>query len=131
MKPDIDYTKVLLDAMEASEGPTFDITDLKNCGLDSDDPQFLFHMRLLVDDHYIETESGGPGCGYTPMRRGGIWNVVPLRLTRSGHDAARLLSKPSTLEKVRSSFSQYGFRILRQASDLMMKEGMKQLVDGM
>jgi hypothetical protein len=52
MKIDNDYLKKLLDACQSSIGPTFNILDLKEAGLDYEDPQFEFHMAILTDRRY-------------------------------------------------------------------------------
>jgi len=65
VKIDQEYLKKLLEACQASEKPTFDIEDLKAAGLDYNDQQFEFHMKILNDQRFIEQDDGDAGFGLT------------------------------------------------------------------
>jgi hypothetical protein len=50
-------------------------------------------MLLLLDDGYIESESTRGGIGLQKGADGaGMWSVVPLRLTASGHDFGKSIT---------------------------------------
>src|ERR1039457_7046003 len=103
MKPEVDYLKKLLQAFRDAPEPTTNIEELKAAGLDcKHDPQFEFHLRLLVDDQYIENDDGSRDIGF---RRScdwhPSWRAVPLRLTSSGHDFAAALCDQTVFEKVK------------------------------
>ena len=85
MKIDNDYLKKLLDACQSSVGPTFNILDLKEAGLDYEDSQFEFHMAILTDKGFIERDDGDPNFGLFKGIDGRLsWSVLPLRLTATG-----------------------------------------------
>lgn len=89
MKPDADYTRKLLAAFEDAPKPTTDIEELQECGLDYRQKEFMFHLRLLNDDGFVQQEDGEPGIGLSRSVDGMYsWSVVPLRLTSSGHEFA-------------------------------------------
>jgi len=93
MKIDQEYLNRFLDACEAAMGPTFDIRDLREAGLDYNDARFPLHLGYLVDQGFIERDDGDSGFG---LLRGAdnsaMWSVLPLRLTASGHKFIESLS---------------------------------------
>jgi hypothetical protein len=91
MKPDANYLKQLLTAFQGAPNPTTDIRELEGAGLSIDDPKFEFHMMLLQDGGFMESESRAGGIGLSKGADGSIqWSVIPLRLTASGHEFERL-----------------------------------------
>jgi hypothetical protein len=62
MKPDAEYLKQLLTAFQGAPNPTTDIRELEGGGLSIDDPKFEFHMMLLQDGGFVESESRAGGA---------------------------------------------------------------------
>lgn len=105
MKPDAEYLKNLLTAFRNAHNPTTDITELKEKGIDHEEPAFEFHMQLLLDDGYIESSLGPNDFGLSRGVDGyRSWSVIPLRLTAAGHEFAEGLENPKAFETVRKDF---------------------------
>ena len=66
------------------------------------DPKFEFHLRLLADDQYVESDDGSCDIGFQRGVDGRpSWGAVPLRLTSSGHELAAALCDQTVFEKVK------------------------------
>jgi hypothetical protein len=109
MKIDNDYLKKLLDACQSSVGPTFNILDLKEAGLDYEDSQFEFHMAILTDKGFIERDDGDPNFGLFKGIDGHLsWSVLPLRLTATGQDFADSIHNSEVWSKTKAAASKVG-----------------------
>ncbi len=64
MKIDQQYLKNLLIAFEDTEGPDTLLEELESAGYNRDDPNFVFHMRLLYDNGLIVRTDGEQGFGH-------------------------------------------------------------------
>ena len=105
VRPDAEYLKQLLSAFRNAPEPTTDIEELKEAGVDYEEPVFEFHMCLLVDGGYIESTLGPRDFGMSRGADGYLsWSVVPLRLTATGHEFAEGLENPKAFETVRKDF---------------------------
>lgn len=105
MKPDMDYLKNLLQTCEDHPEPTFTITDLEAAGIDYEAPDFLFHMRILKDQGFLESASGQEGFGYYESLDGmGYWAELPLRLTARGHEFIQSLRQAEVWEVIKRDF---------------------------
>lgn len=105
MKPNAEYLKELLGAFRNAPDPTTDIEELKEAGIDYEEPVFEFHMHLLVDGGHIESELGPREFGLSRGVDGYVsWSVIPLRLTAPGHEFAEGLENPKAFETVRKDF---------------------------
>jgi len=123
MKIDHDYLKKLLEACQASENPTFTIEDLKAAGLDYNDHQFEFHMKILDDQHLIEQDDGESGFGLFKSLDGSrSWAVLPLRLTASGHQFIEALANKEVWEAIKHGFKDASIETLKKVS-LTLSEG--------
>ena len=92
---DPDYLKTLLDGFRSAPGPTTDIRELQQRGLDYDDPKFEFHLQHLAERHYVERDDGRGGIGLKKGADGFCqWSVIPLRLTAAGHEFAETHRPP-------------------------------------
>jgi hypothetical protein len=109
MKIDNDYLKTLLDTCQSSVGPTFNILDFEEAGLDYEDPQFEFHMAILTDKGFIERDDGDPGFGLSKGIDGHLsWSVLPLRLTATGQDFADSIHNSEVWSKTKAAASKVG-----------------------
>jgi hypothetical protein len=114
MKPDPEYTRKLLTALEDSPEPTTDIEELHERGLDYTQKEFMFHLRLLNDDGFVQQEDGEPGIGLSRSADGMYsWSVVPLRLTSSGHEFAVAMRSDQGFQAVKKSIIVPGLRFMR------------------
>lgn len=105
MKLDAEYLKQLLTAFQGAPNPTTDIRELEGAGLSIDDPKFEFHMMLLHDGDFVESESRSGGIGLSKSADGSIeWSVIPLRLTASGHEFAEAMGNSKVLQTLKKSF---------------------------
>ena len=121
MKIDQDYLKGLLDAFEATETPTTDISELKGRGFNYEEDTFLFHLKILADKNLIEQESGG-GLGYRRLGDGGIsWSVVGLRLTAQGHEFIEALNNSKVWDTIKSEFKDASVGTLLKVSKSMLE----------
>ena len=122
MIPDPDYLKNLLDAFRSAPEPTTDIQELQNSGLNFNDPKFEFHLKLLVDDRYVECDNGRPDIG---LRKGADgycqWSVVPLRLTAAGHEFAEALDNHNAFETVKTKFLGASISTMKDVAVAMLK----------
>ena len=92
MKSDPEYLKQLLTAFQDAPNPTTDIEELEAAGFSLDDPKFEFHMMLLQDSGFVESQSRAGGIGLAKGADGSVeWSVLPLRLTASGHEFAEAM----------------------------------------
>ena len=104
MKPDPEYTRKLLTAFEDSPEPTTDIRELQERGLDYEQEEFMFHLRLLSDDGFVQQEDGEPSIGLYRSADGLYsWSVIPLRLTSSGHEFAQAMENEHGFRAVKKS----------------------------
>src|ERR1700722_832933 len=105
MRPDVGYLKELMAAFRNAPNPTTDIEELKEAGIEYEEPAFEFHMHLLVDGGYIESELGPREFGLSRSVDGFVsWSFIPLRLTAAGHEFAEGLENPRAFETVRKDF---------------------------
>lgn len=105
MKIDQQYLKDLLIAFEDNPDPQTNIEELREAGFNWEEPRFLFHMRLLEDQHLIQRTDGESGFGfYERADDGGSWAVLPLRLTARGHDFIAALRQKEVWEQVKTGF---------------------------
>lgn len=126
MKIDWDYIKGLLESFEESDQRTLTLFDLQKLGFDYDKDQdnFIFHMQLLCDEDLIDRESGhmemGPKIfGMAKNSMGYTLNLMPLRLTMSGHEFAANLRNKDIWPKLKSNLKDQGFSaIVTFAKDL-------------
>ena len=123
MKIDQDYLKMLLEASQASEKPTFDIEELRAAGLDYNDKRFEFHMMILTDHGFIAQDDGDPGFGLTKSLDGFLsWSVLPLRLTASGHQFIEALLNKEVWAAIKRDFKDASIATLKTVS-LKLLEG--------
>lgn len=114
MKPNPEYTRKLLTAFEEATEPTTDIYELKERGLDFESKEFMFHLRLLEDDGFVEREDREPGIGLVRSVDGIYsWSVLPLRLTSGGHEFAVAMQSEHGFQAVKKSVIIPGLRLMR------------------
>jgi hypothetical protein len=102
MKPDPEYTRKLLTAFEEAPEPTTDLEELQERGIDCESKGFRFHMQLLEDDGFVRREDGEWGLGLDRSADGlYTWNVLPLRLTASGHEFAQAMENSHGFQAVK------------------------------
>jgi hypothetical protein len=117
MRPDPDYIKCLLIAFQDAPGPTTDIKELKQQGMPYEEPRFLFHLRLLQDQGFVERDDGETRLGVETMLDGdSYWSVVPLRLTASGHEFAEAIGHSEAFAAVKSSLVTSSLSIMRDVA---------------
>jgi hypothetical protein len=122
MKPDIEYLKQLLTAFQGATNPSTDIRELEDAGLSIDDPKFEFHMMLLQDGRFVESESGAGGIGLSKSADGSIeWSVIPLRLTASGHEFAEAMGNSKVLQTLKKSFLGASISTMRDVAVAIIK----------
>lgn len=132
MKIDQDYLKRLLEACQASESPTFDIEDLKAAGLDYNDKQFEFHMKILDDQRFIEQDDGDSGFGLTKSLDGfPSWSVLPLRLTASGHQFIEALSNKEVWSAIKHGFKDASIETLKSVALKLLDGFAKKKIDAL
>jgi hypothetical protein len=118
MKPDAEYLKKLLAAFREAPNPTTDIDELKEKGLPHDDPKFEFHMMLLHDDGYLESESMEGGIG---ISNSAPWSAIPLRLTASGHQFAEGMENNQALQTMKKYFLGASISTMRDVAVAFIK----------
>lgn len=118
MKPDLDYTKKLLDVFEGFKTPTYDVDDIRAAGIDIDDPAFFFHFCLLEDRGLLSGADPEHPTLYKYIDRGRelFWTRAPMRLTAQGHDFAAALRTPTVLETIKSKAGEATFQVWVQAA---------------
>ena len=117
MKIDQQYLKDLLIAFEDTDGPDTMLDDLATASFNSDDPLFIFHMRLLYDNGLIVRVDGKAGFGHEMSRALGqgvsyYWNDTPLRLTARGHDFIADLRQQEVWQTIKTNFKDEGISTL-------------------
>lgn len=120
MKPDPEYIKQLLTAFQDAPNPTTDIEELKDAGLSLDDPKFEFHMRLLQDNGFVESDFGGIGLSRS-ADRSIEWSVIPLRLTASGHEFAEAMGNSKVLQTLKTKFAGASITTMREVAMAIIK----------
>lgn len=132
MKIDQDYLKKLLEACQASEKPTFDIQDLKAAGLDYNDRQFEFPMKIFDDQRFIEQDDGESGFGLIKSLDGfASWSVLPLRLTASGHQFIEALSNKEVWSAIKHGFRDASIETLRTVALKLLDGFAKKKIDAL
>jgi hypothetical protein len=122
VKPDADYLKKLLTAFQDAPNSTTDIRELEGAGLSLDDPKFEFHMMLLQDGGFVESESRSREIGLSKGADGAIqWSVIPLRLTASGHEFAEAMGNSKVLQTLRKSFVGASISTMRDVAVTIIK----------
>jgi len=122
MKIDQEYLKRLLEACQASRGPTFDIEELKLWGFNYYDKQFEFHMMIVTEQGLIERDDGDPGFGLFKSGDGSpSWSVLPLRLTASGHQFIEALSNREVWQAIQTQFKDASIGTLRIVSERLLE----------
>ncbi len=122
MEVNTEYLRGLLLAFEAAEGSTTDISELKDRGFDFNEKEFLFHMRLLNDQNFIECYCNTE-LGYSRSVDGsGSWAVAPMRLTAAGHEFVAALANEEVWSKVKDGLKNESMSTLWNIS--------KQLLEG-
>lgn len=118
MKPDLDYMKKLLEAIEDSSAPTCDVLTVRAAGIDIDDPNFLFHLRLLEDRGLMAGADRDHPALYTYTDRGRqvIWTRAPMRLTASGHDFAAALRNDTVFQTIKTKAADAGISAWTQVA---------------
>lgn len=121
MKPDIDYTKKLLDVLEAMPTPTYGIEDLQTAGVDIADPAFFQHICLFEDRGLFASADPARPQLYSYAHRDlpPRWQKVQMRLTAQGHDFAAALRTPQVVETIKSKAGEAGFAIWVQVAATM------------
>jgi hypothetical protein len=132
VKIDQDYLKKLLQACQAAEKPTFDIEDLQAAGLDYNDKQFEFHMKILDDQNFIEQDDGDPGFGLSKSLDGfPSWSVLPLRLTASGHQFIEALSNEEVWASIKHGFKDASITTLKSVALKLLDGYAKKKIDAL
>jgi hypothetical protein len=122
MKPDPEYLKQLLIAFQDAPNPTTDIRELEGAGFSLDDPKFEFHMMLLHDGGFVESDSEGGGIGLSKGADGSIqWSVIPLRLTASGHEFAEAMANSKVIQTLRKKFVGASINTMRDIAVTIIK----------
>jgi hypothetical protein len=122
LKINEDYLKKLLQACQAAEKPTFDITELKAAGLDHNEPQFEFHMMILNDQGFIMRDDSDAGIGLYKSADGfATWSVLPLRLTASGHQFIEALSNKEVWAAIKHGFKDASIDTLWKVSQKLLE----------
>lgn len=120
MKVDPQYLKDLLIAFEDTEGPDTTLAGLESAGYNRDDPNFIFHMRLLYDNGLIVRIDGKQGFGYEYYSHIGghsyMWTPVPLRLTARGHDFIADLRQKEVWQTIKTNFKDEGISTIMELS---------------
>jgi Hypothetical protein (DUF2513) len=130
VKIDQEYLKKLLEACQSTENPTFDIEGLKAVGIDYEDKQFEFHMKILDDQGFIEQDDGDPGFGLIKSLDGfSSWSVLPLRLTASGHQFIEALSNKEVWAVIKRSFQDASITTLKTVSLQLLDAFAKKKID--
>jgi hypothetical protein len=116
LKIDHDYLKKLLTAFEDTIGPDTMLDELREAGFNSDDSNFVFHLRLLCDKGLIIRIDGQPGFGHELMHslegHSYIWYDPPLRLTDKGHDFIANLRQKEVWQTIKTEFKDEGLSTL-------------------
>ncbi|MGD0237565.1 MAG: DUF2513 domain-containing protein [Syntrophorhabdales bacterium] len=121
MKINHDCLKGMLEAFEAAEKPTTDIRELKSRGYSHEEDKFIFHLRILYDKGFVESEAGS-GVGADIAADGSVmWSVIPLRLTAQGHDFSEALHNSKVWEVIKAKFKDASIGTVALAAKLMLE----------
>ena len=123
---DYDYLKRLLEAFAAAPRPTTDIRELAQAGVDYETDIFLFHIEILLDKGFIQRQDGEPGIGIVRSIDDFItWNVLPLRLTASGHEFLDGLRNQEAMAVLKSKFKHAGIDTAKAIFKTVIEESVK------
>ena len=103
MKPDPDYLRRLLDALQASPSPWPTTSYLSESGVEPDE-QMLFHLQLLNDGEFVEPVNTDSNFGFMEMGTELGWQHASLRLTAQGHEFIEALDKKEVWDVIKSQF---------------------------
>ena len=98
MKPDIDYTRQLLEALQAIPLPDFTVKEIRDSGVDTNDDRFAFHLMHLQQGGQIRCAA--PVYKKASGRR--YWTSEEIYLTPAGHLLASSLRTSGVVETVKS-----------------------------
>ena len=121
MKPNPDYIKRLLAAFQDSPDPYVDISKIAAAGLPTNTPEFVFHIRLLNDQDFVQREDGKPGVGIEKVGDDYLLNTLPLRLTASGHEFAEAMNNNKAFETVKKSLVSSSIGIMKDIAVTVFK----------
>jgi hypothetical protein len=112
MKVDTDYLRTLLKAFQDADTPFVDVLQLREAGLECQDPKFIFHLQILEDKSLVQEATGGD-LGYELTSGGNIvWTAKKLRLTAQGHEFIDALEKSEIWEIIKRDFKEEGIGTL-------------------
>lgn len=132
MKIDHEYLKKLLEAMQATLGTDTNMKEIEAHGFSLEDPKLLFHMEILYDSHLVIRCDGKEGVGFIRASGGdGIWSVVPLRLTASGHDFIEAISNDTVWNKLKKNFKEASIARLLHVSRQLLDSVLRGQVKGL
>lgn len=131
MRINQDYLKSLLIAFEEAQTPTVDWNQLESAGLISDEHEFVFHMRILNDQGFVQRADGEPGFGLVDGigQDEYVWSLVPLRLTAAGHEFIEALRNEEVWEQIKTNFKDASVGTLWGVSKDLLEGYLKRKVE--
>lgn len=130
MKPDPEYTKLLLEALQAAASPWPRISDIQDAGIEVDG-ELAFHLELLADDGFLESLDGDGGFGIAPGIGEHEWSYqdVRMRLTAQGHSFLEILETEDVWSTVKRDFKDASFETLYKVGRSMIETYAKRKVN--
>lgn len=134
MKIDQEYLKGLLIEFEESAEPHTNITKLLESGYDHRTNEFRFHIRLLQDRGLISRVDGQYGIGYLSPQSDdpdddGFFDVIPLRLTASGHDFLEAIRNKEVWATLKNGFKDASLGTLVTVSKELFNRALAKQLD--
>lgn len=134
MRIDLAFHKEILKVFLDSELSTIELTDFSNAGINWQTEKFLFHFRLLAENHLISNKNNESGniktLGIDIGASGDIRpNSTPLRMTQNGHDFATILNKTEVFEELKENFQDHTFQTLFEYGKKLLEHIVKKKLE--
>jgi len=125
------YLKDLLEAFESAKGSMTNIQELNDKGFNCQEEIFIFHLRILADQKFVEGEKG-VGLGYSIGANSNVsWSVVPLRLTAEGHEFIEALQNREVWNTIKSDFKDASISTLWDVSKELLEGYTKKKIEAL
>lgn len=120
MKPDPDYLRSLLNALQASPSPWPSIAKLAEGGIEPNE-QMLFHLQLLNDGGFVQPVNADSNFGFMEFSDGFSCQDASLRLTAQGYEFIEALDKKEVWDVIRSQFRGASIKTLFQVGRALVE----------
>jgi hypothetical protein len=129
MKIDQDYLKDILSTFEDADTAAIELSCFQPL-MDLDMEKFIFHIKILEDQYFVESRDGNDDLGFIYTLDGSVhWANNHLRLTASGHEFIEALKNEQVWETIKTNFKDSSAETLWSVSKQLLEGYAKKKVE--